>query len=228
MVNEELGKYIQDFHNIVLPVLNKYIFAMTTDEDMKLRKFEISEFTLRHIGTYDLIEDGVYADSHPYLVNSYCKRDLGKSIFGKTIFCGEAKSEKLNLLIPDNSDEGNENFVEMPDTQILYDTFEKLEMLRQKNIDRTVFCVLQDEKTSKFQVVAMQLCNLMISGSGYHYREILDNNERLRNTGCIVACDLNDDIGRFTAVFGERCFLSSAHAFKKTKELNESIKKNKS
>ena len=98
--------------------------------------------------------------------------------------------------------------------------FAKLEVLQKKCIDSTLFCVLQETNKETFQVVAMRAYNVMISCTGYHYDRLIDDSSVLKRDGYVIAFDLNDSIGNFTAVLGERCFMDSQKAFEKAEKLN--------
>ena len=107
------------------------------------------------------------------------------------------------------------------ETKTLSDVFQQLSNLSDQKIDRTVFCVLLDESSNKFNVTAMPLYDLMISGSTYHYKDLMDNDREFKRNGILVACKTRDEIGSFTGVFDERCFLDSEHAWQKAQTMNK-------
>ena len=216
MKNEELQKYIDDIRKVAKSALDKQIYLpVKCDYDYELEEYtgsiisnyNIQEFVLEHIGK----EYGsVYGDSHFKLKGSYRKEEVGVSLF--------CDKENARLALE------NKKYEILQETKVLLDTFNKLEELQKKTIDNTVFCVLQDNKTEKYQVVVMEVYNIMVSCTNYHYEKLIDDMSELKLNGSIVACELRDEIGHYTAVFGQRCFTDSNEAFEKAKRLNRELK----
>lgn len=203
MTNEVLKTFILRAVQIAQPLLGKDIYALI-DDGLEIGHYHIEEFVMEDVTDKNI---NVYADSHSRLVNGYNSDDVGYGVFGTE---HEAYSG-LHAVTFDWSEE----------TKTLSDVFQQLSNLSDQKIDRTVFCVLLDESSNKFNVTAMPLYDLMISGSTYHYKDLMDNDREFKRNGILVACKTRDEIGSFTGVFGERCFLDSEHAWQKAQTMNK-------
>ena len=217
MVNESLLEFIEsavenvkDYlgKDIYLPIEKDYEEIGSSNEEYKIGHFKVEEFAINNIG--DVLYK-VLADSHSRLQSSYSSSDIGK-----TIFCDEHNAEAALK---------GEQYGMSKDTAGLFNAFYKLEAMKNNLKDTSVFCTIFNTENAKFEIAVMRLKSLMISGSDYHYNRYIDDERDFKRDKLLVACRVEDNIGAFDGVFGQRCFIDSEKAWAKVEEMNQNVDK---